>query len=341
MIFLIKNLRKHTIAMIFSAVFILIVTGSAYAESLFLKDGSITEGSVVTETDKSVKFKFADGKLKEIPRIDILRVLHHTDYNQKRYIYKTDTSLVEAFIVDEDKLTYTYRIDLNSPNEFKMLKNEIETISKKKLEFASDKKEKVMTREENLTTRAPRIRIGAMFRGPLDSTKNYAEALEAVLADIFIYRHRNAQGNGIDVLMRGTYVYQNIADYSYLGYSIPSGYTVEDSEIQHIGMGAGLRYIHGWYAGGLLWQGYALAYYQYSQTSVDIYSKSSPTNGVGTDDKFYSHGVVGGIGLEIGLFSYFGIFGEYTNGYSKGFPAGRNTEVGCFRLGVTLRTSYL
>ena len=81
----------------------MISLNSAFAESLFLKDGSISEGGIVTETDKAVKFKFADGNVKEIPRTDILRFLHHADYNQKRYVYKTDRSLVEAYIVEEDK----------------------------------------------------------------------------------------------------------------------------------------------------------------------------------------------------------------------------------------------
>ena len=353
MIFMIKNFRKYSITVLFSATLIMIITGSAYPEALFLKDGSISDGSVITETDQAVKFKFTDGNLKEIPRKDILRVLHHTDYNQKRYIYKTDNSLVEAFIVEEDKLTYTYRIDLKSPNEFKMQKSEVETISKKKIDFASDTKEKVMTREENIETRASRWRFGASIGGPFDATAEYsvkALSIRGITLDFFPYRMRDAKGNGLDWLLRGNVNVSNFGekDFVKLG-STPnpdSSVKLEEAEIFQSTAGCGLRYIYGWYMSGMLCQGYLLGYYQYSNLHYmasyeHTSSQNSTQDDYDVDINYNSHGFAGGAGIEVAFSSYFGIFGEYTNGYSKAFPAGKNSEAGCFRFGVTIRTSYL
>ena len=87
-----------------------------------------------------------------------------------------------------------------------MLKSEIETISKNKIEFASEKKEKVMTSEENMVTRASRWRIGVSIDGPFDATADYTKKaffIRGINLDLFPYRMRDAQGNGLDLLIRG------------------------------------------------------------------------------------------------------------------------------------------
>lgn len=103
-----------------------------YGESVFLKTGSIIDGKIIKEDNKSVQVKLADGSSKELLRKDILRVLYDTDFKTKNYITKNDGTVVEAFIVDENRDDYTIRTNLNSSNETVIPKKEVDGISKKK-----------------------------------------------------------------------------------------------------------------------------------------------------------------------------------------------------------------
>lgn len=112
---------------------LLSLSGILHAESLFLKDGSIIEGSLVNESDESITLKLSGGKKKIYQRKDILRVLFHTDYKEIKYLTKTDGTQLEVYIVDEDKTSYTYRLDLTSPREKKILKDNVNGIMKQKI----------------------------------------------------------------------------------------------------------------------------------------------------------------------------------------------------------------
>jgi hypothetical protein len=82
------------------------------AESVFLKDGSIVEGRGVRENDREVQLALSAGGKRIIPRGEILRTVYHEEYKQKRFIYLMSGEMIEGFIVDEDRETYTYRWDL-------------------------------------------------------------------------------------------------------------------------------------------------------------------------------------------------------------------------------------
>lgn len=331
---------------------LLCIASPLFAESIFLKDGRIVEGKVVTETDKNILIKTADGKTQHIQRTTILRTLFKEDYKTKRYLNKMDGTTIEVYIVDEDDASYTYRLELNSAQEVRISKEDVDSISRRKVEPKTVYIEKKETRQEAITNRAARFRLGLIVDGPFSATSDYAKGhldpLQGVFFDIVPYRHRNTNGNGIDVLLRGTCNAYNITDYTKTGYYLPSGYTIDDIEFMQFAIGGGLRYVYGTYAGGILWQGYALAYYQYSLVdfSVDQSNKNTSggntgNNGSNADSSNTSHGFVGGIGIEIGLSSNFGIFAEYTNGYTTGLPGKKNIEPGVFRFGITLRSLYL
>lgn len=351
----------------FSMSFVLLFFISANAESIFLKDGSIIDGTIISETDKAVKLKTADDKLHEIPRKDVLRILHHTDYTLKKYIYKTDNSLVEAFIVDEDKVAYTCRVVLNSAAEFKILKSEIETISKKKIGFEPEKKEAAPSRrKEDITARAPRVRVamGSNLSRPdvyNDLPDDYmVTSLTSIMnLDVFIYRKRNIKANGIDFFVRGSHLwvendlnktginYFSVSDVNdYFGDIIPGAAAVAQIGCGQFGLGTGIRYAHGFYLAGILWQGYAMGYYQYSILDIWILANRPTADPLIFEpfDKTFdytSHGIVGGAGIDIALFSYFGVFAEFTAGYSPAFKTRRNIEQQIIRWGVSWRTSYL
>ena len=113
-----------------SVLVIFFIIEAAYAESVFLKDGSIVQGKVISENSKSLKLACTDESKREVFRSNILRVLYHDEYKFKRYLNKVDGSVLEVYIVDEDKNSYTYRTDLYSPKETKILKDRVDSISK-------------------------------------------------------------------------------------------------------------------------------------------------------------------------------------------------------------------
>jgi formylglycine-generating enzyme required for sulfatase activity len=104
-----------------------------FAEAVFTKDGSIVEGKILRESRPSVQIKLSDGKVKDVPRSEILRILYHDNYKNKRYMTKMDGTVIEVYIVDEDKTSYTYRMNIDSPEEIKILKDDVDSISRRKV----------------------------------------------------------------------------------------------------------------------------------------------------------------------------------------------------------------
>lgn len=115
------------------SVLIIWLAAAAQAESVFLKNGKIIEGSIISETDSSVTVKTEDGIRTVIPRNYVLRILFHNRYRDLRYIYKKDGSSLEGYIVDEDEENYVYRKDLQSPAEEKIPRSAVDTISIKSI----------------------------------------------------------------------------------------------------------------------------------------------------------------------------------------------------------------
>ncbi len=106
---------------------------SLKAEAVFLNDGSIIEGKIIMDTDKSISIKPQFGLVRVIQRKDLLRVLYTDDYKNKIYIYKLDNSMIEGYMVYEDKGNYTIRENITSPNELSISKEKVNFISKKKV----------------------------------------------------------------------------------------------------------------------------------------------------------------------------------------------------------------
>ncbi len=121
-----KILKYYT----FSTLIVLLFSSTLFAESVFIKDGSIVEGEIIKEDDFKIELKISSGETKVILRTDVLRALFHVRYKEKKIINKTDGTRIEAYIVDEDGDSHTYRSELDSTEEIKILKDEIYQISK-------------------------------------------------------------------------------------------------------------------------------------------------------------------------------------------------------------------
>lgn len=111
---------------------VLFFTPSLHAESVFLKDGSIVEGSITTENYQTVTVTENNGRARAVPRKDILRTLFTDDYKKKLYFQLDGGDEVEGYIVDEDATTYIVRRDLYSPKETIVLKKKVLSSSKKR-----------------------------------------------------------------------------------------------------------------------------------------------------------------------------------------------------------------
>jgi hypothetical protein len=103
-----------------------------FAEYIFLKDGSILEAKVLSETNTQMKVSI-DGQNQDIPRNKILRVLFDAEFKKFVYLKKTDGKTVEGYIVDQDSENYTIREKLDSPAEYPVDKKDIVAVSKEKL----------------------------------------------------------------------------------------------------------------------------------------------------------------------------------------------------------------
>ncbi len=117
---------KYFLKLFFTVLSVLIIYNSpVMAEYVFLKDGSILTGRIENESPAGVSFIKNDGTKLLINHANIMRILYTELYMGKILINKTDGTVVEAYMVDEDQVSFTYRKDLYKPVEFTLKRDEI------------------------------------------------------------------------------------------------------------------------------------------------------------------------------------------------------------------------
>lgn len=126
-----RNSRMYILASLCTAGMILLCgEASLFAESVFLKDGSIIEGKVLKETDTTLTIQGKDNKTQVIQRSRVSRTLMNEDYKQKMFIHKMDDTVLEGYIVDETADDYTVRKNLNDAQEITVKKSEVNGVLK-------------------------------------------------------------------------------------------------------------------------------------------------------------------------------------------------------------------
>lgn len=95
------------------------------AEYVFLKDGSIVEGTITSDAAGTVTVRTKENKIKSIQRSIIMRILYTELYMGKVYVQKTDGKNVICYMVDEDRDSYTFRKELFTPEEFKLRRDQV------------------------------------------------------------------------------------------------------------------------------------------------------------------------------------------------------------------------
>lgn len=98
---------------------------SLFAEAVFLTNGSIVEGTIISDGAGSVTVRTADKKTRQIKRDEIMRILYTELKLGKIYVQKRDGKGIVAHLVDEDRESYTFRKELYNPEEFTLKRNEV------------------------------------------------------------------------------------------------------------------------------------------------------------------------------------------------------------------------
>ncbi|MBN2041684.1 MAG: fibronectin type III domain-containing protein [Spirochaetes bacterium] len=117
-----NNIIKITLTAVFLCLFI--YPAKVKAEYIFLKDGKIIQGTIVSDGKDNITVRIK-GKKKQIRRNNIIRIMYTELSMGKVYIQKRDGTSIIAYIVDEDRVSYTCRKELYSPEEFKLKRTDV------------------------------------------------------------------------------------------------------------------------------------------------------------------------------------------------------------------------
>jgi hypothetical protein len=309
------------------------------SESVFFNDGRIVEGKVTSESLTYIEIKLPNGKSEKFNRYDVVRIMYNFDYSRRFFLAKKDGSVLDVYIVDETKNSYTYREDLDSAEEVIVPKKDVKSITRD-----PNLQDGRLSRGYLIRHNSDLIRAGIIAGIPIAGTGGRispANFVSGFYGDAFPFRYRFDRVTGIDGLVRVQYRTFDVDKPESLGYTAPADCTFsKSSSLKQYSFGAGARVTAGSYAAGCLWQVYALAYAQYSLLIFNLdYSVNSRVSSGGYRYRYHSYGAVAGLGGEISFLPNAGAFAEYTFGYSPSFKNRKNAEGGMLRTGMTFRTA--
>lgn len=295
-----------------------ITSVNSSVQAVFLKDGSIIGGVISDENDRHVVIKPEGRAAVNLPRSSILRVLYNDGYKSPQYIKKTDGTEVEAYVVDENKDSYTLRQELNVLQETVVPKLEVEEISR------------VIPKKKQ---------YGPFFRFGMSDYSYPFGKMRFWTGDLFVARFFFGKYFSADMFLRAQYGAMHPAKTSSAGYDTPSNYAYDrnGSDLYVFGGGIGMRLVFGWD-----WlKAYVFGCAQYAQGEIRLgYIRNDGTGAKGSYKYEYkSEGGVGGAGLEVNPFSAIGVFAECSYGRMPMFKNKSNIEPFAARFGVSLRTS--
>jgi fibronectin type 3 domain-containing protein len=120
---------------IITALFLVLIAAAAEqaarAEAVFLKEGPIVIGKIVSDTKDSLTVQTEDGKKVVVKRAEVMRILYTKLKMGKVFIQKRDGKGLTAYIVDEDQDSYTCRSELFQPAEFNIKRSDILFLAEK------------------------------------------------------------------------------------------------------------------------------------------------------------------------------------------------------------------
>lgn len=159
---------KNIACNIFTVALVMFATATSplFAESVFLKDGSIVEGAVTAETATTLTITTSNRLKTEIPRTEILRVLTDNDYKKPSTIRKKDGSEITGHVVEERTDAFVVRMTLSSPNELSISKQDIrEFVGKQPTVTLKSKGPRIYTPKEAAQISIIPIKSGSLLVG--------------------------------------------------------------------------------------------------------------------------------------------------------------------------------
>lgn len=117
--------------MITAVVIIVIVRSTATAEFLFLKNGEVLKGKIISEGRDSITFRDSSNKTRSVSRNDIIRVNFTELTLGKVYVQKRDGTSLTGFLVDQNQTTYIFRRELHDTDEITIKRVDVLFIAEK------------------------------------------------------------------------------------------------------------------------------------------------------------------------------------------------------------------
>lgn len=97
--------------------------------SVFLKDGEIIDCRIVREGTRFIEVSPFEGERRVLQRADIMRIQYNNIYKDKKVFSKRDGTIIEGYIMEENDREYIFRKELSSPEEGRVFKNDLSSIS--------------------------------------------------------------------------------------------------------------------------------------------------------------------------------------------------------------------
>ena len=102
---------------------------AVHYSSVFLKDGEIIDCRIVREGIRFIEVSPFEGERRIIQRADIMRIQYNNSYKNKKIFSKRDGTRIEGYIMEENDKEYIYRKELSSPEEGRVFKSDLSSIS--------------------------------------------------------------------------------------------------------------------------------------------------------------------------------------------------------------------
>ncbi len=101
------------------------------ADYIYLKDGSIINGKLLNDGKDSISVRDKDNRVREIKRIDVMRINFAEINIGKVYVQKRDGTSFTAYLVEQDRTNYIFRMDFLKPVEISVSRTDILFIAEK------------------------------------------------------------------------------------------------------------------------------------------------------------------------------------------------------------------
>lgn len=272
------------------------------------------------------------------------------------YVDRASRALAEWLLTEKPERRFLF---FSYPDPVEKFYEDIERIERRVHEAVSSESEvdtSHFSRKHSLLVRSPLVRVGYGGFGKSsaggffpfgEKNQNLADTYDSgheAMFDVFIYRSKDQDGNGVDLFVRGLFSTYEINgsgatdgfdgnEDNYIGvYSDP----VESGRLMNYGGDFGFRFVRSSYYFYQAWSFYLSCAVRFMYVD-EFYTLES---GEDLNRDFFAWGFAGGAGFEVSLTPHTGIFSELNYGYT---PVGDNrVNIDGLRwfAGVTFRTTH-